>query len=65
MRLTYSIELELLLDSRVKIERVNSIELKPNSTITLRKSNKIKKIANIKKLKRIQKISNSNSKKKS
>ena len=35
MRSIYSIELELLLDSRIRIEQINSIELKLNPTITL------------------------------
>jgi len=38
MRSTYSIELELLLDPRVKIERVNLFQLKFNLSITLNKS---------------------------
>ncbi len=38
MRLIYSIRLELLLDPRIKIEQVNSIELKLDPTITLKKT---------------------------
>ncbi len=37
MRLIYSIKLELLFDSRIRIERVNLFELKLNSSITLKK----------------------------
>jgi hypothetical protein len=38
MRSTYSIKLELLLNLRIKIERVNLFELKFNSSITLLKA---------------------------
>jgi len=35
MRLVYSIKLELLLNSRIKIKQINSFELKLNLSITL------------------------------
>jgi len=35
MRSTYSIKLELLLDFRIKVKRINLFELKLNSSITL------------------------------
>ncbi len=35
IRSTHSIELEFLLDLKIKVKRVNSIELKLNPTITL------------------------------
>jgi hypothetical protein len=36
LRSLHLVKLENLFDSRIKIERINSIELKPNLTITLR-----------------------------
>ena len=35
MRSTYSIKLELLLDFRIRVKRINLFELKLNSSITL------------------------------
>jgi len=49
---THSIKLELLLDSRIRVERVNLFELKSSSSITLIKLsrnrielNRLKKLA--------------------